>query len=70
MWFFLLLPLLSNYGREEVGSNLKKIADLMNQDAMKVLINDKKYGFTQVGEAHDLLEKGENIGKISLYNDF
>ena len=66
---FLLLPLLNCSGREEMGNNLKKIAEIINKEKMKVLIHEKKFGFSKVGEAHALLEKGDYTGKISLYND-
>ncbi len=66
---FLLMPLLSESGREEMGDTLVKIANLMQTGTLQVLMHDKSYGFTQVSEAHALLEKGEHIGKISLYND-
>ena len=66
---FLLMPLLTESGREEMGQALTQIAELTQTNNLKVLMHEKPYGFTQVSEAHDLLEKGKHTGKISLYND-
>lgn len=66
---FLLLPLISDEGREKMGENLSKIAGLVEQDRVKPMLHQSVYGFSEVKEAHQLLEKGKHIGKISLLND-
>ncbi|SFI15105.1 NADPH2:quinone reductase [Tindallia magadiensis] len=66
---FLLLPLISDEGREKMGENLSKIADLAEEGRIKPMLHKVIYGFSEVKEAHQLLEKGKHIGKISLLND-
>lgn len=66
---FILLPLISDSGREEMGKNLAHIGDLMQSGSLKLLMHEKSFGFTQASKAHELLERNDHIGKISLYND-
>lgn len=66
---FLLVPLLYGKNKETVGQNLKKIMKLMEDDKINPFIHSQSFGFRQVQAAHELLEKGGHVGKISLFND-
>ncbi len=66
---FLLVPLLYGKNKELVGQNLKNILNMMEDDKIKPFIHSQSFGFSQVQAAHELLEKGGHVGKISLFND-
>ncbi|ABR46905.1 Alcohol dehydrogenase, zinc-binding domain protein [Alkaliphilus metalliredigens QYMF] len=66
---FLLLPLLHGSGRKEMGYTLRRISQLIEQEIIKPLLDEKTYGFSEVSLAHRQLESGQAIGKIALFND-
>ncbi len=66
---FLLVPLLYGKNKDTVGENLNKIMKMMDDEKINPVIYDRSFGFSQVKEAHELLEKGGHVGKISLFND-
>jgi len=61
---FMLLPLLYNIQRKRHGEILQKIAKLVDDGAVKPLIDDNKFTFDAVGDAHKLLESGKALGKV------
>lgn len=66
---FLLVPLIYGKNKELVGQNLESIMKLIEDKKLTPMIHAKSFGFTNVKEAHELLEKGGHVGKISLVND-
>ncbi|WP_336364010.1 zinc-binding dehydrogenase [Halalkalicoccus salilacus] len=64
-----ILPILRGEGRARLGRELREIADLVDDGDLEPLLDERRYGFTEVGEAHRRLEAGEGVGKIALEND-
>ena len=65
-----LVPLLQGQWHNRLGSELEEIADLVDSGAVEPLLDDQRFGFSEVGEAHSRLEASEHVDKIALENDF
>jgi NADPH2:quinone reductase len=62
----MLLPLLNNQGREEYGKILEKIAQIVDEEKLKPLIDSHQFKLEEVAKAHELLESGRAKGKIVI----
>ena len=65
---FMLLPLVQNLGRENHGAILKEAALLAEAGQLRPHLHAEVFPFESVGDAHDLLESGDVMGKIALCN--
>lgn len=63
---FMLLPMLTDQGREAHGEILKKLAVIIDQGKLKPLIDPKHFALKTVNEAHSFLESGKAKGKVVL----
>lgn len=63
---FVLLPLLTNTGREEQGRILAQLAEIADQGKLKPLIDSQVFTLEKVGDAHAHWESGKACGKIVL----
>ncbi|MBG0789676.1 MAG: zinc-binding dehydrogenase [Desulfovibrionaceae bacterium] len=63
---FMLLPMITGEGRELHGEILANVSGLVDEDALAVLIDDRRFDFREVGDAHRHWERGRASGKISL----
>lgn len=63
---FMLLPILTHQGREEHGKILTKLADLVDDNKLKPLIDPHVFTLETVSDAHALLESGKAQGKVVL----
>lgn len=61
---FTLLPILKNEGREIYGKILAKIAEIVDEGKLKVLIDQNKFTLDSISEAHHFLESGKAQGKV------
>ncbi|MBT3142857.1 zinc-dependent alcohol dehydrogenase family protein [Ruegeria litorea] len=61
---FMLLPMLSNQGREKHGAILAKLAEIVDAGALKPLLDDEVFGLENVGGAYDRLTSGKATGKV------
>ena len=61
---FMLIPMIHDRGREEHGAILSKLAAIVDEGALKPLLDEKQFGFADVGAAHDRLTSGDAIGKV------
>ncbi|MDT0495996.1 zinc-dependent alcohol dehydrogenase family protein [Algiphilus sp. W345] len=66
---FMLPPLLYGRGREHHGEILRKASILVDAGELKPLLDERRFGFTEVGAAHAHLESGQAHGKVALIND-
>lgn len=67
---FMLLPIYLGEGRALHGEVLANMAGLVDEDALAVLLDEKRFTFDEVAEAHRYWESGESFGKISLVPDW
>jgi len=63
---FMLLPLLTGEGRELHGEVLANMSALVDEDALAVLINEKRFAFEDIAEAHRYWAQGRAVGKIAI----
>lgn len=63
---FMLIPMLHNYKREEHHLILKKLAEIVDLGAIRPLVDDKQFGFTNVEKAYEHLSSGKAIGKVVI----
>lgn len=61
---FMLIPMLHNQKREVHGAILARLASIIDAGALKPLLDDKMFGFEQVGEAYARLSSGQAVGKV------
>lgn len=62
----MLIPVLYDQGREHHGEIMRRLATLVDQGALKPLLDPERFNFAQAGAAHAKLERGEAVGKIVL----
>ncbi len=63
---FVLLPLLSNIGRETHGETLTALAKVIDQGMLKPLIDPTLFSLEDVSAAHAYLESGKAQGKVVI----
>ncbi|MET1412082.1 zinc-dependent alcohol dehydrogenase family protein [Roseibium sp. HPY-6] len=63
---FMLLPMIHDVGREVHGNILKSLAETVDAGALKPVLDEKKFGFTDVNEAYARLASGQAIGKVVI----
>ena len=66
---FMLLPLLTGWGRAHHGEILRRLAGLVDDGRIRPVHDPDVFPFSRVAEAHQKLESGNAIGKIILTND-
>lgn len=63
---FMLLPLITGEGRAMYNKILTEVAGLVDEDRLAVLIDEKRFDFTRIADAHRYWAGGEAMGKISV----
>ena len=63
---YMLIPMLSGVNRAYHGKILAKLANLVDKDKIRPLIDHKIFPFSEVAAAHSYLESGQAIGKVIL----
>lgn len=61
---FMLLPMLSGVNRQAHGDILAKLAQLVDERAVKPLLDEQRFGLDQVGAAYARLGSGQALGKV------
>ena len=63
---FMLLPMLYNQGRAAHAEILRAAARLVEQGALRPVLDEHRFSFAEAGAAHRYLESGAAIGKVVL----
>ena len=66
---FMLIPLLHDIGTERHGAILRQLAALVDDGHVRPLLDEHRFAFSRVAEAHRFLESGQAVGKVVLEND-
>lgn len=66
---FMLLPMISGLGRRAHGRILKAVAELVDAGKLAVLLDEARFDYTEIGEAHRYWSGGNALGKISIVVD-
>lgn len=62
-------PIVSGDRADSVGAILRKAGELVAAGALRPLLDDRRFGFTEAGAAHTHAEHGRPTGKVVLVND-
>ncbi|MBF0708010.1 zinc-dependent alcohol dehydrogenase family protein [Alkalihalobacillus hwajinpoensis] len=65
----MLVPMLTNEGREHHGEILNRVAHMVDHGILKPVLDEQCFTFTTIGDAHARLESGKTIGKVVAEND-
>ncbi|MFH1913785.1 MAG: zinc-dependent alcohol dehydrogenase family protein [Pseudomonadota bacterium] len=63
---FMLLPLITRQGRAAYGRILEEVAALVDDDVLAVLLDERRFHFTEIAGAHRHWASGCALGKVSL----
>ncbi|MBT8073444.1 MAG: zinc-dependent alcohol dehydrogenase family protein [Xanthomonadales bacterium] len=61
---FMLIPMLYDYNREEHGTILARLSEIVDSGSLRPLLDEKRFGFTEVGAAYERLTSGQAMGKV------
>ena len=61
---FMLIPLLHDVERQRHGDIMRQAAEYVDGGKLRPLIDEKRFTFEQIGEAHAYAESGEQVGKV------
>lgn len=61
---FMLIPMLHNHKRDEHGSILARLGEIVDAGALKPLLDETQFGLSEVGQAYDRLTSGQATGKV------
>lgn len=62
-------PMMSGDRIEAVGDILRDAGGMAGAGALKPLLDARRFGFSEIGAAHEYAEHGKPTGKVSLVND-
>jgi NADPH:quinone reductase-like Zn-dependent oxidoreductase len=65
---FMLIPMLYNHKRAEHNKILSHLAEIIEEGALKPLLDEQRFTLEEVGKAHARLESGKAIGKVVVEN--
>lgn len=65
---FMLIPMLHDHKREVHGQILAKLANIVDEGALKPQLDDTHFQIEEVGEAYYRLTSGQAIGKVVVTN--
>tara|TARA_R110002096_G_scaffold317919_1_gene512292 strand:- start:4765 stop:5751 length:987 start_codon:yes stop_codon:yes gene_type:complete len=65
---FMLIPMLHNFKRETHGDILKKLTEIIESGAIKVVLDEQQFSLKEAGKAHARLESGQGMGKVVIEN--
>jgi NADPH:quinone reductase len=63
---FMLIPMLHDHKRDEHGTILTKLAEIVDAGALKPLLDETAFGLADVGRAYERLSSGQAIGKVVI----
>jgi len=61
---FMLIPMLHNIKREQHGEILTKLANMVDQGALRPVVDTEHFDLHDIGKAHDHLASGKALGKV------
>ncbi|OIQ27579.1 MAG: quinone oxidoreductase [Bacteroidetes bacterium MedPE-SWsnd-G2] len=65
---FMLIPMLYNSKRETHGKILSDITKIIEEGALKPILDDQQFSLQDAGKAHARLESGQTMGKVVIEN--
>ncbi|MCA0172481.1 zinc-dependent alcohol dehydrogenase family protein [Bacillus sp. RAR_GA_16] len=65
----MLVPMLTNEGREHHGDILTNVARMVDHNVISPVLDEESFTFSTIADAHARLESGKTIGKVVAVND-
>ena len=63
---YMLIPMLSNINRSYHGRILTQIADLVDRQQLRPLVDSRSFIFSDISAAHAYAESGKALAKVVL----
>lgn len=63
---FMLIPMIHDVGRADHGAILKALATMVDDGALRPILDDARFGLTDVGAAYARLASGAALGKVVI----
>lgn len=63
---FMLIPLLHGIGRAHHGDILSQLAQLVDAEKLRPLLDPESFSFSNIAQAHQHAESGQAVGKVTL----
>ena len=63
---FMLIPMLHKVNRKEHASILKALADIVDAEGLRPILDEQSFTLEQAGAAHARLESGQAMGKVVI----
>ncbi len=63
---FMLIPMLHNINRKEHANILKALADIVDAEGLRPILDEQSFTLEQAGAAHARLESGQAMGKVVI----
>lgn len=61
---FMLIPMLHDHRREQHGSILAKLSEIVDAGSLTPLLDEEQFGLADAGLAYDRLTSGQALGKV------
>lgn len=67
---FMLIPMVYNIERDRHSTILSTISQMIEKNQLRINRDERQFSFEQIGEAHQYVESGKALGKVSLVHSF
>ncbi len=67
---FMLIPMVYDIDRKRHNVILNTIGKMIEKNQLHINRDEKQFSFYQIGEAHQYVESGKSLGKVSLIHSF
>ncbi|WP_217645095.1 zinc-binding dehydrogenase [Pelosinus propionicus] len=67
---FMLIPMVYNIERDRHSTILSTISQMIEKNQLRINRDERQFSFEQIGEAHQYIESGKALGKVSLVYSF
>lgn len=67
---FMLVPMVYDIDRKRHSMILNTIGKMIEKNQLRINRDEKQFPFYQIGEAHQYIESGKSLGKVSLIHSF
>lgn len=65
---FMLIPMLHNHQRKAHSTILQSLAQIVESDALRPVLDETRHSLEEVSEAHARLQSGQAMGKVVVEN--
>lgn len=66
----MLIPMVYNIERDRHSTILSTISQMIEKNQLRINRDERQFSFEQIGEAHQYIESGKALGKVSLVYSF